>query len=426
MEHPRNLKIEDFTYPLPEEKIAIFPLAERDHSRLLIYREGKLSTDIYRNIAEHLPPGSLLIFNDTRVIQARLLFAKPTGGIIEIFALEPDGRYKDITTAMLQKGSVVWECLLGGAAKWKEGQTLQKPFGNESEASGMLEARVTERHKDGFTITFNWEPASLSFAEVLHQAGAIPIPPYLKRQAEQTDTERYQTIYARHEGSVAAPTAGLHFTESIFQSLRNKHIIRDFVTLHVGAGTFMPVKSNSLEGHQMHEEFIDVSTPLIKNLIDHPASVFCVGTTSLRTVESLYWMGVKCLTAPAISYEELAIKQWEVYDIFGQVAATPADALHALLQWMEENKHRRLIIKTQLLIAPGYTFRLCAGLITNFHQPQSTLLLLVAALIGDDWQRVYEYALKEDFRFLSYGDGCLLFNRTATGRNITCPPAAFQ
>ncbi|HJU46274.1 MAG TPA: S-adenosylmethionine:tRNA ribosyltransferase-isomerase, partial [Chitinophagaceae bacterium] len=259
-----------------------------------------------------------------------------------------------------------------------------------------------------FTIEFSWQPAHLSFAEILHLTGVIPLPPYIKREAQQADANRYQTIYAEQDGSVAAPTAGLHFTEAIFNSLAKKNIDKDFVTLHVGAGTFMPVKSESMESHMMHEEFIDVGTTLIQKLIDHPDTIFCVGTTSLRTIESLYWMGVKCMFAPSIAYESLGIRQWEVYDHLQKHAVEPKAALTALLTWMNENQ--RLIIKTQILIAPGYKFKMIRGLITNFHQPQSTLLLLVAALIGDDWKNVYNYALNNDFRFLSYGDGSLLYS----------------
>ena len=412
MTHPRDLKIEDFTYTLPDHKIAPFPLAERDQSRLLVYRKGEITEDIYKEIAGYLSEKALLIFNDTRVIQARLLFNKPSGGLIEIFALEPDTRYRDITTAMLRQGSVVWKCLVGGAAKWKPGLVLQKPL-----KEGLLEARLTRRNQEDFTVTFSWQPAALNFADVLHQAGSIPIPPYLKRKADEADTDRYQTIYAKEEGSVAAPTAGLHFTEAIFQSFAEKNIEHDFVTLHVGAGTFMPVKSPSMAGHAMHEEFMDISARLIGKILAHPAPLVCVGTTSLRTIESIYWMGVKCIANPSIPYDELALKQWEVYDTLNnknKKQATPADALQALLHWMERHTPDRLVIKTQLLIAPGYTFRLCAGLITNFHQPQSTLLLLVAALIGDDWKKVYTYALENNFRFLSYGDGCLLLPKLIT------------
>lgn len=412
MIHPRTLRIEDFTYHLPEDRIAGFPAPERDASKLLVYKNGAIEEDIYQNIAAWLPENSLLLFNNTKVVQARLLFKKPTGGAIEIFVLEPHSRYKDITTAMHEHGSVWWKCLVGGAAKWKEGTVLQKQIDHNGDA-GTLTAQIVERSADSFTIAFNWQPASLAFSEVLHYAGSMPLPPYIKRATQEADKERYQTIYAKHDGSVAAPTAGLHFTDNIFQSLRDKKIEVDFVTLHVGAGTFMPVKTERMEGHSMHEEFIDISAALIKKLIDQSENIFCVGTTSLRTIESVYWMGVKCKMMPCISHELLSIKQWEVYDELQNHAIGKKEALLALLAWMDANQLERLIIKTQILIAPGYTFKMINGLITNFHQPQSTLLLLVAALIGDDWRNVYAYALENEFRFLSYGDGSLLFNQPA-------------
>lgn len=404
MMHPRGLRIKDFTYHLPTEKIAAFPAAERDASKLLIYRQGQLQQDTYRTIASYLPENALLIFNNTKVIEARLLFQKPTGGVIEVFALEPHSKYKDITTAMQEKESVWWKCLVGGASKWKLGQVLEKQTENI-----LLKAAIVERNTDSFTIEFSWQPTHLTFAEVLHSVGVMPLPPYIKREAQQADRDRYQTIYAKSDGSVAAPTAGLHFTDAVFEQLDRKQIHREYVTLHVGAGTFMPVKSESMEGHVMHEEFIDVSATLIQKLINHPDDIFCVGTTSLRTIESLYWMGVKCMLVPAIAYESLGIRQWEVYDHFQQYQVGSKEALTALLTWMNERQLDRLIIKTQIIIAPGYSFRMIKGLITNFHQPQSTLLLLVAALIGDDWKNVYNYALNNDFRFLSYGDGSLLF-----------------
>jgi S-adenosylmethionine:tRNA ribosyltransferase-isomerase len=420
--HPKKLRIQDFTYHLPAEKIATFPARERDASKLLVYRNDQISEDAYRNIAAYLPENALLIFNNTKVIEARLLFQKPTGGLIEIFALEPHSKYKDITTAMQEKASVWWKCLVGGAAKWKDGIVLQKevamaaaesPSGDSAETQTgdiLLQATIIERNENSFTIEFTWQPANLSFAEVLHIAGVMPLPPYIKREAQQADSDRYQTIYAKNDGSVAAPTAGLHFTEAIFHALSQKNIEKDFVTLHVGAGTFMPVKSERMEGHAMHEEFIDISIDLIKKLIGHPSTIFCVGTTSLRTIESIYWMGVKCFLSSNISYEELSIKQWEVYEELQQHAIENKKALIALLSWMNERQMERLIIKTQILIAPGYTFKMIKGLITNFHQPQSTLLLLVAALIGENWKDVYAYALNNEFRFLSYGDGCLLSN----------------
>lgn len=404
---PRNISINDYTYTLPEEKIARYPLPERDASRLLVYRGGNITTDIYRNIDDYLLPGSLLVFNNTRVIEARLLFQKPSGGSIEVFCLEPGDQYPDITTGMLQQGRITWKCLIGGASKWKTGQVLQKtiPY-NDSFIT--LEARYSAKQSDCFIIDLQWTPGHLSFAEVLHYAGIIPLPPYIKRIPEKADKERYQTVYALQDGSVAAPTAGLHFTPAIFGKLQQKNIHHSFVTLHVGAGTFKPVKSATMQEHDMHAEFIDVSRELIVQLLSFSPAVYAVGTTSARTLESLYWMGVKTILDPAVTAAQLSLTQWEVYDRLQQHHYSIADALESLLQWMDKKQLQRLLSKTQILIAPGYHFKIIKGLITNFHQPQSTLLLLVAALIGNNWQQVYQHALENDFRFLSYGDGCLL------------------
>lgn len=375
---------------------------------MLICRSGKLSEDTYRNISAHIPQQSLLIFNDTRVIAARLKFKKPSGGIIEIFCLSPHEQYADITSAMLQRGRVWWNCLIGGASKWKHGMVLEKQI-STGDSVIVLKAAIAARAAETFVVELTWEPANLSLAEVLHLAGEIPLPPYMKREAESDDAERYQTTYAAHDGSVAAPTAGLHFTDEIFQSLSEKNIDRDFVTLHVGAGTFKPVKAALMRDHTMHAEFIEVSRRTIEELRKNTGTVFCVGTTSLRTVESLYWMGVKINRWPHINENELIIGQWEVYDRLHQYAVSVQEALQSLLAWMDDRNLQKLITQTQIFIAPGYKSRIIGGLITNFHQPQSTLLLLVAALIGEDWKRVYNYALENNFRFLSYGDGCLLF-----------------
>lgn len=406
--HPQYLSIQDFTYELPENRIAQHPLNKRDASKLLVYKSGKISEDIYSNISHYIPAESLLVFNNTRVIEARLKFKKTSGGIIEIFCLSPHVQYPDITTAMLQHGKVWWNCLIGGASKWKTGLILEKeipyPGGNI-----VLNATIVERNAENFVVELIWQPAAFSFAEILHFAGEIPLPPYMKRGVEKEDEQRYQTIYAEHNGSVAAPTAGLHFTDSIFTSLSKKNIATDFLTLHVGAGTFKPVKAAHMQDHVMHAEYIDVNKTSIEKIKHNIGNIFCVGTTSLRTVESLYWMGVKIKQQPGITENNLTIYQWEVYDNFNLLNIPAEEALDALLQWMHQNKLQRLVTQTQILIAPGYVFKIIKGLITNFHQPQSTLLLLVAALIGEDWRTVYNYALANDFRFLSYGDGCLLF-----------------
>ena len=406
MTDPRTLSIKDFTYSLPEERIAKYPLEERDASKLLIYKEGSIAEDIYENIADHIPSKSLLVFNDTKVVEARLLFQKPTGGVIEIFCLEPHQQYADITTAMLQHEKVLWHCLIGGASKWKHGQILEKKIPHHTDEL-VLHARYIEKMPDSFVVELSWSDPSLSFAEMLHLFGAIPLPPYIKREVEQTDAERYQTVYAHYEGSVAAPTAGLHFTERVFESLKEKGIDKDFVTLHVGAGTFKPVKSETMQEHEMHAEHFTVSRTMIQNLLDHlDKKVIAVGTTSLRTLESLYWLGVKKADVRSQKSEE--VFQWEVYD-HAETAISANDALNYLINWMEEKDLDHFTAKTQIIIAPGYHFKIVNGLVTNFHQPQSTLLLLVAAFIGENWRKVYNYALDNNFRFLSYGDGSLLW-----------------
>jgi S-adenosylmethionine:tRNA ribosyltransferase-isomerase len=406
--HPKSLAIKDFTYELPEERIAKYPLPDRDGSKLLINQDGKIREDIYRNIDQYLPPDSLLLFNNTRVVEARLLFQKPTGASIEVFCLEPHPQYPDITTAMTQKERVTWMCLIGGASKWKSGQVLDKRITHGHETI-VLHAKYLEKVKDSFAIELSWTPTHLSFAEVLHLAGMIPLPPYIKRSAEVSDATRYQTIYAINEGSVAAPTAGLHFTDELFEKLDARQILRDYVTLHVGAGTFQPVKADVMEGHNMHAEFIDVPVALIQQLLDYSNKhITVVGTTTLRTVESLYWLGVKTILHPTIKPEELVIHQWDAYELNAS-NITVQEALTALLHYMGKQGWERLITRTQLLITPGYTIRIPRALVTNFHQPQSTLLLLVAAFAGDNWKNMYQYALEHEFRFLSYGDGCLLF-----------------
>jgi S-adenosylmethionine:tRNA ribosyltransferase-isomerase len=409
MTDPKTLSIKDFTYSLPEDRIAKYPLAERDASKLLIYNEEKIEEDLYRNIAVHIPSDALLVFNDTKVVEARLLFQKPTGGVVEIFCLEPHEQYKDITTAMLQHEKVLWYCLIGGASKWKHGQVLEKKTTFNSNEL-ILNTRYIEKEIDSFLVELSWNDLSLSFAEVLHLFGAIPLPPYIKRVAEFSDTERYQTVYAHYEGSVAAPTAGLHFTETVFKKLKEKNIQKDFVTLHVGAGTFKPVKTEVMKDHEMHAEYFTVSRSLIQNLITHlDKNIVAVGTTSLRTLESLYWLGVKQSTVN--SQQPMEITQWEVYDHKEKMISTK-EALENLIKWMTEKTIDNLTGRTQIIIAPGYQFKIVNGLITNFHQPQSTLLLLVAAFIGKNWKEDYDYALKNNFRFLSYGDGSLLWRNS--------------
>lgn len=423
--HPRDISITDYSYALPETSIAYYPLAERDASRLFVYKKGAIGETTFRHIADELPEGALLIFNNTRVVEARIAFFKKTGGRIEIFCLEPAEEYGGMQTAMAQRGKVRWKCLIGGASRWKAGQMLVKTIGFP-EAGGVsgpdgggaggpggggirLEATYLDKLGDSFLIEFSWRPATLAFAELLHLAGSIPLPPYIHRAPELSDSVRYQTVYARLDGSVAAPTAGLHFTEAVFESLAERNMRWTFVTLHVGAGTFLPVKSATLEQHTMHIEFIVVLRETLVELrqtIAEGRPIIAVGTTSARTVESLYWLGLKAHRKPGIGLEELLVRQWDAYEGGSQLAVELA--LSVLLDWIDGQGLTQLMTTTQLLITPGYEWKLVRGLVTNFHQPESTLLLLVASLIGADWRAVYADALERGFRFLSYGDGCLL------------------
>ena len=397
---PDELYMSDFGYELPEEKIARFPLEQRNASKLLVWQSGKIQEGKYAGIGNYLPSPCLLVFNNSRVVEARILFQKPTGGQIEIFCLEPQPD-QSIADGMKQTKSVLWICLIGGASKWKRHQILVKEFGQI-----QLEARFVEKRKDDFVIEFSWTPHALPFASILHQVGSIPLPPYLKRSADISDAERYQTVYAKESGSVAAPTAGLHFNEELIQCLAGKGIEPLYLTLHVGAGTFMPVKTNKLSEHHMHEEFIEVRAVNIEKLISKlHEPVIAVGTTSLRTLETLYWLGLKISKHKNISAKELFLDQKYPYLETGDIST--ADALSYLLDWLKNEPEEKLITKTQLFIVPGYKFKIVHGLITNFHQPHSTLLLLVAAFIGPSWKSAYTFALEHGYRFLSYGDGCL-------------------
>lgn len=418
MRHPSTLSIHEFSYELPENRIAKYPLAERDSSKLLVYKSGQISELIYRNLSEQLPADSLLIFNNTKVVEARLMFKKTSGGLIEVFCLEPDSRYSDITIAMQQKEKVYWKCLVGGAKKWKEGAiTCSIDYNN---IPILLEANKIEQHNDYFILELSWNLPTINFAELLHVAGSIPLPPYLNRHTEDADKERYQTIYAKHDGSVAAPTAGLHFTNQIFESFPKKNISTTNVTLHVGAGTFKPVKAATMNDHEMHAEFIEVDIETIQCIINKlDNDIIAIGTTSLRTTESLYWLGIKTLQNPRIELDDLTVQQWDPYEqSFHSISAK--EALTGLQSWMQQNNFSKLVTKTQIIIAPGYSFKIINGLVTNFHQPQSTLLLLVAALVSDDWKRIYQYAMDHAFRFLSYGDGSLILNnRNFEGKSST-------
>lgn len=408
--HPKDIAITDFTYPLPNEKIAAFPLTERDASKLLVYADGHIQQDVFKNIADYIPANSLLVFNNTKVIQARILFHKDTGGVIEIFCLEPFEETKEYNLIMDKTASICWKCMIGGAGKWKSGG-LKKEINSPTYGTIVLSATLVEKLSDAYVVELNWQPANLTFAEVLDLFGDMPLPPYIKRKVDLADKERYQTIYAQHQGSVAAPTAGLHFTCNIFNSFAQKNIAQSYVTLHVGAGTFKPVKAASMLGHEMHSEWMDVSLETINQLKSNiQNTTIAVGTTSLRTIESLYWMGVKAKLFPQITIADLIIKQWEVYESpLLQTNFSCTEAMQSLLDWMDKNNLQQLFLPTQILIAPGYVYRVAKAIITNFHQPQSTLLLLVAAAVGNNWKKIYDFALENEFRFLSYGDGSLLF-----------------
>lgn len=402
MQHPSNIRIEDYNYDLPLDKIAVEPLQERDQSKLLLYKKQSIQEDVYRNISQHLPENSLLIFNNTKVIYARLLFKKTSGSTIEIFCLEPTNAAFGYDETLKQTVSVKWNCLVGGASKWKE-PTLYQTL-TYGDLTIELQAKQIQKHSTYFEIEFSWNNG-ISFSEILTLAGNIPLPPYIKRKAEEKDKERYQTSFAKTEGSVAAPTAGLHFTDEIFENLKLKNIDTDFLTLHVGAGTFKPVSADTLEDHEMHGEWINVNTALIKKL-NANEFITAVGTTSLRTLETLYWLGVKVHKKMK---NPLSLSQWEVYDELSNTQLTKKEALKSLIAYLESNNLKSLYTQTHILIAPGYQFKIAKALVTNFHQPQSTLLLLVAAAIGDNWKKIYNYALNNNFRFLSFGDGCLIY-----------------
>jgi S-adenosylmethionine:tRNA ribosyltransferase-isomerase len=403
---PTEIAIKDYSYNLPEEKIALHPLQQRDASKLLIYKNGEIRASVFKNIADFLPQHSLLVFNNTKVINARVRFKKNTGAGIEIFCLEPTDKINEYSSIMNKTASLSWKCLVGGAAKWKN-EILEKEVIIDNKKI-VLKAELIEKITEAYIIKLSWLPAKYSFAAIIEVAGDVPLPPYIKRNTDAEDSSRYQTIFAAENGSVAAPTAGLHFTESIFNKFLEKKIEKTFVTLHVGAGTFKPVKAATMSAHEMHAEYIDVNIKTIETLKNNIGNIAAIGTTSLRTIETLYWLGAKTYLDPQIN--KLSLAQWDVYEApLASANINAKDALSALLAWLINNKQQNIFTQTQLLIVPGYTFKIADILITNFHQPQSTLLLLVAAAIGDDWKKTYAYALENNFRFLSYGDGNLIF-----------------
>ena len=402
---PRHIRISDYNYPLPDERIAKFPLPQRDHSKLLIYRKGEVGEDVFYDLPDYLPAGSLMVFNNTKVIQARMHFRKESGALIEVFLLEP-AEPSDYEQMFQTTGHCAWYCLVGNLKKWKEG-TLTRSLTTDY---GTLTIKATRGpvHGTSHRIDFEWD-APVSFAEVIDVMGELPIPPYLNRETQESDKTTYQTVYSKIKGSVAAPTAGLHFTPEVLANLDAHGIEREELTLHVGAGTFKPVKSEEIEGHEMHTEYISVRRDTIRKLIAHDASAIAVGTTSVRTLESLYYMGLKVMQNPDLTEDQLHVSQWEPYDLMNnEKRIVNKEALQALLDWMEKHDLEVLHSSTQIIIAPGYDYKIVRMLVTNFHQPQSTLLLLVSAFVKGDWHKIYDYALAHDFRFLSYGDSSLL------------------
>ncbi len=405
MTDPRNIKIEEYDYPLPDERIAKYPVKERDTSKLLVYKHGEISDDHFYNFPEHIKAGELLVFNNTRVIRARLHFHKETGALIEVFCLEPEFP-RDYEQMFQATDSCEWICLIGNRKKWKEG-TLCRTLNVKGE-NVELKARVKDAAHD--VVEFSWGGDGITFAEILEAAGELPIPPYLNRETEQSDLTTYQTVYSKIKGSVAAPTAGLHFTPRVLEALDNGGVVRDEITLHVGAGTFKPVKTETIAQHVMHHEFISVKRASIEKLIAHGGQCIAVGTTSVRTLESLYYIGVMIGKNPDADESEIWVRQWYPYEYAssGEKPLTTVEALQNIVDYLERNNLHTLTTNTQIIIAPGYKYHVVKAIITNFHQPKSTLLLLVSALVGDNWRKIYRHALDSNYRFLSYGDSSLL------------------
>ena len=403
MKDTKHIKISEFNYPLPDERIAKFPLSVRDESKLLVYRQGKVSEDRFTSLPDYLESGEMMVFNNTKVIQARLHFRKETGALIEVFCLEPI-EPNDYVLSFQQTQKCSWLCMVGNLKKWKEGALKR-----EVEVKGRtitLTATRGECRGTSHWIDFEWNDNTLTFADVLEAVGELPIPPYLNRETQESDKQTYQTVYSKIKGSVAAPTAGLHFTERVLKALDDKGIDREELTLHVGAGTFKPVKSEEIEGHEMHTEYISVNRRTIEKLIAHGGKTIAVGTTSVRTLESLYYIGILIHQNPEANQEELHVKQWLPYE--PHPALTPVESLQGILTYLDRHGMEALHTSTQIIIAPGYEYKIVKKIVTNFHQPQSTLLLLVSAFVKGDWKKIYDYALSHDFRFLSYGDSSLL------------------
>jgi S-adenosylmethionine:tRNA ribosyltransferase-isomerase len=397
-----DIDINDYDYDLPENRIAQYPVQERDMSQLLVYKDEKIIKDSFRNIDEYLPPDSLLVVNNTRVIRARILFQKETGAKVEILCLEPLSPV-DYSLIFKSKGPVEWKCIIGNLKKWKSG-ILTHSFAYGSKH--CLYAEKLEPIGDAWRVRFSWTKEDLSFGEVIEATGHIPLPPYITREDTKEDIERYQTVFSNEWGSVAAPTAGLHFTDYVFEKIKARGIKKAVVTLHVGAGTFQPVKARYISGHEMHCEHFSADAEMISMLLENQGRIIPVGTTSVRTLESLYWLGVKLIAKSAVTERGLALGQWEAYGM--KTSVTVNDSLQALLNYLNKRKLAVLHASTSILIVPGYEFRLTNGMVTNFHQPRSTLLLLISAWTGTKWKEIYTFALENGFRFLSYGDSSLL------------------
>lgn len=401
----KHIQIKDFNYNLPDERIAKFPLAKRDNSKLLLYRHGEVTEDVFHNIAQYLPKGALMVFNNTKVIQARLHFRKETGALIEVFLLEPY-MPADYEQMFQTTGHCSWLCMIGNLKKWKEG-SLKRTFDVKGKEVTLVAERKEDVHKS-YRVDFSWDASDVSWAELLDAVGELPIPPYLNRETQESDKTTYQTVYSKIKGSVAAPTAGLHFTPEVLADIDRHGIDREELTLHVGAGTFKPVKSEEIQDHEMHTEYICVHRQTLEKLIRHEAKAIAVGTTSVRTLESLYYIGVKLEKTLDLSEEELHVRQWEPYENAVAKPITPLKAIENILAYLDKHGLSALHASTQIIIAPGYEYNIVKMLVTNFHQPQSTLLLLVSAFLHGDWRKIYDYALAHDFRFLSYGDSSLL------------------
>ncbi len=400
-----GISISDFAYDLPDERIAKYPLGERDQSKLLVWKNGEIQDAHFQNLSGFLPSGSLLVFNNTKVIRARIHFWKTTGAKIEIFCLDPVEPV-DYQIAFQTTKTCTWKCMIGNQKKWK-GEHLKKIIRIDDTEIEFCAEQIDPDNKS--LIRFSWNNPDFEFSRIIENAGSLPIPPYLNRETEVSDLERYQTVYSKIKGSVAAPTAGLHFTEKVFDRLKTDGHELAELTLHVGAGTFQPVKSDTISGHEMHSEHFYINLEFLKKLIHHSGKKIAVGTTSVRTLESLYWLGVQAYQNPNLSSSELKVSQWEAYQE-NKIEISAIEALLSLISLLETNKTDYLSASTQIIIAPGYRFRIVDGLITNFHQPQSTLLLLISAYLGKEWRRIYEHALAHNYRFLSYGDSNLYLN----------------